>query len=84
MGSDLHNFLGNKYSEFESSVSPDAATEEQIEALVEAVKKNVNLALLWTEFGSLTALRCVQYLVLELERFQTEQSSIMPSGETQP
>lgn len=84
LGSNLQEHLGQKYAEFEQGINPDGATEELIESLIEDVKKNADLAWLWTQYGSLTALRCVQYLVARQEQFQIELSSGISSGETQP
>lgn len=70
--SNMQEYLGAKYAEFEAGLNPDGATEEMIEDLISDVKKNVDLALLWTQYGSLTALRCVQVLVGQQETSQTE------------
>lgn len=81
MGSPLMDFLGNKYAEFEAGINPDSASDELVEALIDDVKKNEDLALLWTRYGSHTALRCVQYLVAQVEKYQTESSSGTDTGD---
>ena len=84
LGSNLQEMLGQKYAEFEQGINPDGASEELIESLIDDVKKNADLAWLWTQYGSLTALRCVQYLVAQQEQYQIELSSGISSGETPP
>jgi len=80
MGSNLQEFLGQKYEEHEAGINPDGATDEMIQALLDDVKKNEDLVSLWTRYGSLTALRCVQFLAAQVEMYQTAQSSTISTG----
>ena len=84
LSSNLQEFMGEKYAEFENGLNIDGATDEMIKSLIDDVKKKGDLALLWTQYGSLTALRCVQSLVVLLETYQIDPSTGISSGELKP
>ena len=73
--SDLFQHLGIKYREFEQGLDVDAVTGEQIQDVIEIIKKNdLSLVELWQRFGFATLAGCLLFLVGQQTESATKKS----------
>ena len=81
--SDLIEHLGIKYREFERGLDVDEMTGEQIQEVIEELKKKpLSLVGLWQQYGFATLAACLLTLVSQLPESETQKSS--PGSSTEP
>lgn len=74
--SDLLGYLGAKYNDFEDEWSSDKVTPEEIDAVIDLLKKNeVSLPVLWAQCGFAMLSACLLTMADRLATLETEQSS---------